>query len=72
MRIRCKGVYYCIIYILICVVVSFFYYTNVNMFFLDKCLAEILNPFYCVLSAQCLHHIMAIENESHGYHLTHK
>lgn len=38
---------------------------------LDECLAELLNSIDCTMSRRCLQ-IMSLDNESHGYHLTHK
>ncbi|XP_055301312.1 UPF0764 protein C16orf89 homolog [Sitodiplosis mosellana] len=37
----------------------------------DECLAELLNSIQCTISDRCLQ-IMSLNNESHGYHLTHK
>lgn len=38
---------------------------------IDECLAELLNDAPCTVSKRCLQ-IMSLNNDSHGYHLTHK
>lgn len=49
-------------------------FVTINGFYFiysDECLAEILNSVHCTISGRCLQ-IMSLNNESHGYHLTHK